>query len=236
MRRYELMGPIGSGRWMLVAVLFLGCGSLPAGEKNEARKLFDRMEKKLAAADTIQLTVQGKLKGGDEEGTVKATLLLGQGNKARLDVSIQKSGGKTHKVSMVSNGTKQKSGSPGELKEKDTPKHLRDNLVYHLSLIGFTPALMHTKPADQSKPQKGNMLVSDFRLGKRDKIGGKEVHVLHYKFAFAAEKKKFATTLYLDVKTLLPVVRTIPAYGNLREEYQYRLNEKIGKERFDLPK
>lgn len=229
------MRPTGTGRWVLVAVLFFCGGSLSAGEKNDARDLFDRMEKRLAGADTIQLTVQGKLKAGEGEGTVKATFLIAQGNKVRAEISAEGEG-KTREVSMVSNGAKQKSSSLGQQFEEDTPKHLHDNLVYTLSRIGFTPALMQSEPRDETKPQKDNMLISDFRLDKPDEINGRMVHVLHYQFAFAGQKRKVATTLRIDVKTLLPVVRTIPEYSDLREEYQYRLNEKIGEERFDLPK
>ncbi len=230
------MRAIGTGIGMLVAVLILSGGSLSADEKDEAKELFDRVEKKLAEADTIQLTVEGKLKAGEESGTVKATFWVAQGNKVRADISIQ-GGGKTREGSMISNGTRLKTGSPGQgFEEKDTPKHLRDNLVYTLSRLGFTASLMHPKPRDETKPQKDNIAVSGFRLDKRDRINGREVHVLHYQFALAGEEKKFDATLYIDVKTLLPVLRTVPAYGNLREEYQYRLNEKVGEGRFDLPK
>jgi len=222
---------------MLAATLFLSSESLSApADKDEAKELFDRMEKKLAEADTIELNVQCSLGVGDQAGTVKATLWTAQGNKARMAMTM-KGGGKTRDVTMVSDGTKQKSGSPStEFKETDTPKLLHDNLVYSLSRIGFTPNFMETKERDDSKGRKDLVVVSDFKLDKRDEIDDKEVYVLHYQFAFADEDKKFETTLYIDTKTLLPVRRTVPAYGNLKEDYQYRLDEKIADDKFELPK
>src|SRR5262249_53506083 len=127
--RCRLMGAIRTGTGMLVIGLFLTGGTVSAGDK-DAKALFDQMEKKLAEAATIRVTVNGKLKGGAEEGTIKATLLIAQGNKVRADISVE-TGGKARKSVMVSNGTKQKSGVPGKpFQDKDTPKHLRDNLVY----------------------------------------------------------------------------------------------------------
>jgi uncharacterized protein (TIGR03067 family) len=213
-------------------------GNASAGEKNDAKDLFAQMEKKLTEADTIQLKVQAKLKAGKEEGTVKATILLGQGNKLRMDVVIE-GGGKTVEVTAVSNGTRAKAVSNNPKKgfeEKDTPKHLRENLLFSLTREGFTPLFMKTQQRDQTIAQKDNMLVSDLRLDKRDAIDGREVHVLHYQYAYQGEKAKWATTLFIDVKTLLPVLRTVPDLGNLREEYQYRLNEKIAEDQFELPK
>jgi outer membrane lipoprotein-sorting protein len=230
------MRRVTGARWtVLSAALLLPSIGVPAGEKNEARQLFDKMEKKLAEADTLSLTSHGKLKLGDQEGTVKATLLLAQGNKVRVDL-VTAGNGKSAEVSMVSDGNQMSTAVAGKpSKETQTPKYLKENLVYTLSRVGLTPALMTTKKRDENKPQQDSMPVSDFKLDKRDELDGRTVHVLHYQVGFTGQDKKFAATLYLDLKTLLPVRRTIAAIG-LSEEYQWRLNEKIPEERFALPK
>jgi hypothetical protein len=217
-------------------MLVVCCGPLSAGEKLDAKGLFDRMEKKLADAETITLTVKGKFNDGAGDGMIKADLLVAQGNKVRADISMAGEG-KSVEMWMISDGAKLKSGVGAMgLKETDTPKNLGANLVFTLSRMGFASTFMQTKPRDDNQPQKDNMVVSALRLDKGDEIDGRRVHVLHYELSLAPENKKVAATLYVDVNTHLPVMRTIPAYLNLREEYQFKLNEKIDAKRFERSK
>jgi hypothetical protein len=235
------MKTIATGLGMLTAMLFLSSGNLPADEKNEAKELFEKMEKALVDADTIQVTTKGKFSFPGEDGALNSTLLIAQGNKARMDITIipPKEKGKPIEMSVISNGTKQRSSSPAlaEAKEEDTPKFLRDDLVYTLSRIGLAPAFMQTKKRDESKRIKDTILVSDFQLDqKRDVIDGTEVQGITYKVVMPSSKEKIEMQLYIDVKTQLPVLRVCSAFGNLKEEYKYKLNEKIGPENFELPK
>ncbi|HQR08280.1 MAG TPA: SUMF1/EgtB/PvdO family nonheme iron enzyme, partial [Gemmatales bacterium] len=239
--------PFVSNRMTPSSETVINNGNLPTTENNEARALFDRMEKKLAEADTIQLTLVGKMTlqnriptevpPNADDGTVKASVLIAQGNKLHLDYLVQ-SRAPAEETTIVSDGRKQSTRhNKTNYIEIKTSNFLRAKLIHDLSCIGFTQSLlpMQSELPVESDP-KDNLQVSDFWLDKQEKIGGRDVYVLHYQYAFTNEDRKFETTLYIDAKTYLPVARITPALMNLREEYQYRLNEKIDEEKFALPK
>ena len=214
---------------------------------DQARKLFEQMEKRLVRAQTIQLNCRGEDNNvnagaqGKQQRTLRAKFSIGQGNKVLGEV---KHSSWQHELTCVSNGTRMQSTRNRNTKTMDTPRHLRDDLVYGLSRLGL---LWTSAKSNRRKPLKNRTTVSSFRLGQREwlkgvKVGsetkldefftrGREVHVVHYQIDFLDEGRSLDTTLYIDVKTMLPVLRTFPTY---REEYHFRLNEKISDEKFQL--
>src|SRR5579872_192705 len=105
----------GGGSMLTPLVLVL---LVPSAEPNEAEKLFRQMETKVMQAKTLECTYEGKVDykeaEDDQKDTLKGKLLLGEGNKLRIDFS-----GMGEKGTIISDGTKWR--LIGD-KNKETPK------------------------------------------------------------------------------------------------------------------
>jgi outer membrane lipoprotein-sorting protein len=75
--------------FMLMPVLLVALTQ----DSNQAEKAFRASEKKLTEADTAQITVNATMKSGVQQFTMKGTLLLAKGNKARIDFTGDTPGG-----------------------------------------------------------------------------------------------------------------------------------------------
>src|SRR5437764_1186515 len=101
----------------LAAVLLAQPGS-QAGDDDKAKELFDKMEKKLTEAKTLQVEGKAKMQEGDKEGTITGKLWLAAGNKTRMELKIS-GDGKEFEFKSVSDGTKTLHEAFGKKDEKD---------------------------------------------------------------------------------------------------------------------
>jgi outer membrane lipoprotein-sorting protein len=233
-----------------------------AAQENEAEKIFRDLEKKIKAANAVQVTVeieiraikgredQSKLK--DNVSTANAFLLFTKDNKARLRMS-----GEYFGMELVSNGKQLKLAidegdvpSINEAKAMPTPKHLNVLLSTLESRVGVTvcSAFIIIAPGPrfdsvflalanaETKELDINLLkwgVGNFKAGPAEKVGGRDAKVVSYLWAKASR-----VTLWLDAATLLPLKRDI-----VLEEWnmhitviytEFKLNPKLDAKAFDL--
>lgn len=226
------------GLAVLTVGLLVGAG-VPKGDEGvkEAEKLFRAMEKKLAKAKTLECVFDVNL----NSIIYKGSLFLGEGDKARLEIN-EASKAKAMRVRLVSNGTGmsyQDNGMPRP-KLEDTPKNLDADILTWLARPGvFLPqAPLPDVKADDAKDR---FRVSDFQLGKKEKVGGRETQRLGYRLAVKGQKDPFSVIVWIDSKTGLPVKRMVSSrvggdQTTLVESYtKFTLDEKIDAKKFQLP-
>jgi len=224
---------------MELVILF----ALHADDKNEAEQLFRKMEMKVANAKSLEWTFEVKVEDGPATGgSMKGSLALGQGNKSCLEMSLKKTGSED-KIALICNGEKMM--SPDDKSRKvPAPKWLND--LYRAALVRSSLPLSHVNGAkEQPEELKVDdvLKVSDFKLGKKEKVGDKEAQVIHYNLSCKVEfPEPLAVTAWIDTKTNLPVKRELVGKAGedkitITETYsKITVDEKIDPKKFELPK
>jgi outer membrane lipoprotein-sorting protein len=235
--------------------------AVPSAEPNEAEKLFRQMEAKVAKATTVECTykvesnkvefamrtVQVRLEG-------KITLLLGEGNRVRMEMSDE-SGGMKGKSMVIADGTKMKAvgeGDPVQPRE-DVPKWLGEAMRAAVARSGVVSTLVLTSrgPADLADLKKEfkideHFRVGGFRLGKKEMVDKQEAQVVEYTLTLKMPKNEgmfgegtFGVSVWIDTKTQLPLKRVL-LRGNgwkFTETYtKLEVDGKIAPKQFELPK
>ena len=202
--------------------------ALVQGE-NQAEKLFRESEKKLAEMDQVQITVESTLEGTPKKGHLKGTLLLAKGNKASMVVQGNLRGEEL-KVNLVSNGIKMKMEITGLMpqEEQDTPKDFNAMFAGSFSRVGVLAGFRsRAQQAGEKEPGLDDLFkVSDFVLGKKEKIGERETQVIDYKLLMD-NRDTAESTIWFDMETKLPLKRVLNSKNNnetlrVTETYQIR--------------
>jgi outer membrane lipoprotein-sorting protein len=220
---------------------------LPGADKDDAEKLFRQMEAKMVKAKTIDCTFDVKVEA-EKTGTMKGTLLLGEGNKVRMEMAGE-FGGMKGKITMISDGTKMKAigeGAPARPAE-DTPKWMSEAMRALLARAGVAlPFMMHSpRPPEKEKEFKvdDHFTVSDFKLGKKEMVDKQEAQVVQYTLMLKMPKEeKVDASVWIDTKTQLPLKRVFTATMDgkkftITETYtKMDVDGKIDPKQFELPK
>ncbi len=222
-----------------------GPGPLTAAQREkQAERLFHESEQTLAEADRVRITVECTVEGTARQAErIKGTLLMARRNKLRLVVEGSHRG-QAFRFSDVSDGIKMKSEATGlEPREaQDSPSDLNAMFAGTFSRIGLIAGFrVSTRQAGEKEPGLDDQFkVSDFALGKKEKVGEREARVIDYKLLM--DKLDTAeTTLWLDTETKLPLKRVLSTTaGNeslrVTETYQIRVGGTIDEKQFELPK
>ncbi len=204
----------------------------------DAEKRFKAMEAKIAKADTLQITFDGKIETAKGGGPVKGTLTIGAGGKGRLTAEADVAG-KTAKLEMVSDGNKVATRETGlNWKNKDVPRDFRAKLNAIAGRTGIVAGVFLLTTGQENLQDA--LKASDFKLLPAEKVGGRYAAVVQYQLT--VKDKKAIGTLWLDAKTNLPLKRVLrPAEGNdgatFTEIYSaFTLNPKLDAKLFELPK
>jgi outer membrane lipoprotein-sorting protein len=235
---------------LVIVQLVLVFIALPAvaQEDNDAAKLFRTFEKKLAAAKAVRITLEGTATGiEDVPGAVKykGTMVIAEGNKARFEMSVEIKG-KKQQSKLVSDGTKMIGDMfEGKLPVRDAPKKFFEETIGFFKHGGPVAGHVFSGESDGGR-SVATFKASEFKLGKKEKIGQREAQVIEYKLTLENEPKaeaKLALSekLWLDVETGLPLKRVFT--GKLKKEFTYTeqyqafaLDPKIEAKQFELPK
>ncbi|HZN61977.1 MAG TPA: hypothetical protein VFC90_06185 [Planctomycetota bacterium] len=225
----------------LIAILIVAT-TAPAQEKNEAEELFKKMEEKFTQAKTLQLSWKMAAPVKEGEITAEGALVLGEGNKARLDVAA-KLPGVDQKDLFVSDGTQLRSvGSrsstvetPGTFNKTILGCLARGGPVYALTVINMN---FYSKESDPSKL----ITLSAFAMGKKERVGEREAQGIEFKATFEpANRQKSTVKLWIDCETGLPVKRVF-VVNEMNQEIVstetysgFKLDEKIDASKFELP-
>jgi outer membrane lipoprotein-sorting protein len=227
-----------------VLLVLLLPAAAAAGGGNEAEKLFRQVEKKITSAKSLKVSATIEVQGKSDDGKVEATLVWAAGNKARLKFSgnIQ---GKDVTMEVVSDGKRMLSTGFGKSKEEKARKNLDDlltRMVSRAGLLGIFFIVRQGGPGQPAGDPDSEKLFNarDFKLGEAEKVGGRDARVIRYRI-IPEIGNPVAVTLWVDVKTLLPLKRQIApeqkdADTITETTTTFTLNPKLDPKTFELPK
>jgi outer membrane lipoprotein-sorting protein len=242
-------------RLLLLPVVLLAF----AEDGKEAEKLFRAAEKKLLEADSVQISFTETTTSDTQKTKTKGTLLLSRGNKVRYEMEQKGSvefKGKTRDASgsylMVCDGSRVKWARGAGAQPRgisigqDARKQFESMAVKVSTRIGLQSGFFWlrlwsfaVKEADPDELMK----LSDFSLGRKEKVGDREARVIEYKVTTGAESRIgtiFIVQLWLDSETNLPLKRVVrigsPTADPSTETYEIRLEVPIDKAKFDVAK
>jgi outer membrane lipoprotein-sorting protein len=202
-----------------------------AQEGNEAEKLFQDMEKKITSAKTLQVEYETDF--GDF-GKMKGALAVATGNKVYLEQKGEIKD-KAFEFKVVSDGAMVKTvGTFGAKDAKETPSKMGEKLLRFVSRGGVGAVIFQAvRQGDRENPFD----VSDFKLGKKEKVGDREAQIVEYDVQL--DKGKTHVSIWLDIKTGLPIKRELTVGdSNVRvtETYSaFTLDRPIDAKKFELP-
>lgn len=172
-------------RYSLALIVFLGTALPALGQENDAEKLFRAMEKKIKEARTLRVSGEVEAKIG-KGGTLKFELLVGEGNKARLELAGNIEG-MDLKIALASDGkTTTITAMPfGANDSQPTEEKQNARLLALCSRVGvFFGAMFSTlgaaKGQDLGDADK-TFAVSDFKMGRKEKVGDREATMFSFK-------------------------------------------------------
>jgi outer membrane lipoprotein-sorting protein len=218
---------------------------LLAGQENEAEKLFRDMEKKILAAQVFSVKGEMQVDGGKgDRSRVEVSLLLGQGNKARVKATTHV-GADKHVMRMVSNGAKMqlRLAGGGKPRERSTPRQLHQAMTLTFTRLGLTagPAAFRPQPPGATGQAPESLLqLADFKTGAAAKVEDRDARVVHYRLSGPGVPGPARVTLWLDARTNLPVKRQIyyeKTQGRITETYtEFLTDPKVDARHFELPR
>jgi len=216
-------------------------------EKIEAEELLKKSSEKLAAAKSFQCKSQLIVHGPIGDLTMEHTFRCASGNKLFLEVR-GKLRNKDFQCRIVSDGAKLCVEQDGKRTDSETPEDLNKTvltMIPRVSLMGAVTSMACPVPGD-GKPLE-SVEYSDFKMGKAEKSGDRELYRIEYKVTQVkptrlTQSVETPCTLWIDSKTLLPVQRDMKVkLGNgdhiFRETFsEMKVDEKIDPAKFELPK
>jgi outer membrane lipoprotein-sorting protein len=220
---------------------------IPA-QADSAEAQFKKMEQAVLKAKTLQSEIT-LAAGADKDAfmDMKGRIAIAQGDRMRLELEgeVRK---EKDKMTMVSDGSQMvmdSSKRPG--KSQKAQKNLTEMAMASIARSGITVALFFvSERSDEKKDEDFSidkmLAVSDFKLGKKEAIDGKDAQAIEYKLKARSNKELMDVTVWVDVKSGLPVKRVVTASeGEMKftitETYaKMKLDEKIDDKEFALPK
>jgi outer membrane lipoprotein-sorting protein len=211
---------------------------VPQDKQNEAEELFKKLEEQIAKAATVQATLKGDMKSGPATIKFTAELLLGEGNRARWELT-KTMGSRSSESVFVSDGRRvseveMKEGAPAPF---ETPGTFGESMRIRFARAGIFGALdLQSEKLAKEDPSTAPA-PSDLKLGPREKTGGRDAQRVDYSLAKEGEPKR-TVQLWIDLATQLPIRREVKAGPmTVTEEYtQFTLGGKVDAEKFELPK
>ncbi len=171
----------------------------------EAKDAYNRMEAQVQKSKTFQVDIDITVEPG-KVSAFKGNLMVAKGNKVRmnLDGAIKD---KPVKIAVVSDGVQMSvAGFGSDTSVNATPKDLSEKVLESVSRSGIFKSYFAIG---------GEYTASAFKLGKKEKIGGKETQAVEFKQTSKAGRGKadkgetILVTVWIDVKTNLPLKRLI---------------------------
>ena len=208
-------------------------------ESSEAETLFKKMEEKIAKAKTIYA---GVATPGDamKAGAVTAGgEFFAEGpNRFRLDIEIKRDKGWVQELVVcdgkqwATRGNEPASNRPA----KDAPKEVGRLIRSAIARIGFVNSTAAELYESAGMAPDDVFAVSNFRLGKKEKIGNREGQEVIYRLKSKIMEDD-AAVVWIDTVTHVPLRRSFKGKTVISEEWAFcKLDEKIDDAKFELPK
>jgi outer membrane lipoprotein-sorting protein len=196
-----------------------------ASSDEDARRLFQRMEDRLASIKTLHCALAIKFEGSGEPGApnlsreLAGSLAMAEGNRVRLELKK-----KTADASdlpgvpfwlIISDGTRelhQDSGMPKPMIHDKVPENFNADLRTFLARSGLYLTTLPLPPVEATDA-KDRFPVSEFKLGPKEKIGNRYAQRLDYRCDVKGQKQPsgedapFRASVWIDSKTTLPLKR-----------------------------
>jgi outer membrane lipoprotein-sorting protein len=231
---------------VLVAAMLAWAAGPAQVEDAEARKLYQAMADKISAAKSLKVVIEmqgtpfGQTKTADPK--FKQTIWIAEGNKVRwtfeqpVKDKVDKDG-----LAVCDGKEIHYQSSVGKFKRKAAAafaRKLTETLAKHGCWVSI--ALLNDALDPEGKPFTG-MVAMNFRLGKKEKLDGKDVQSVQY----ALRDKDgplgevAVCTVWVDSKTQLPVKMLMEGGNNFRVQETYgewQLDPKLDAKLFNPPK
>jgi outer membrane lipoprotein-sorting protein len=212
----------------------------PSEKGKSAEQWFQQMEAKLSKAKTVSLSFTSNAESEAEPfkgWKLKGTVAVMAGNKGRLEMNGGKPGGEPFKALSISSGTQtvQDRGKP-----QPAPKVYTSNLLTIVARSGFSLMTMPLPPEPFANPNfdlKEGFSASDFKLGKKEKIGERQTQRVDYVLSVKGNAGKLSASVWIDLKTGVPVKRRVGEEANkvwITETYEITLDGKVDTKKFEL--
>ena len=200
---------------------------------NAAEQLYNRMTGKILQAGTVQVALKTETKlNGNPFKTSDVRIILEAPNRLWLKAQGT-SQGKPEGVTMICDGTQFK---VGDGPPQAAPETVSRNYRVILVKMGVSTYL-GTKVVR-------NVVINttDFKMGKKEKAGGVETQAVEYVLDIGKPEPRLTTTIWIDLKTELPV-RRVTVLKAPSEEIVFtesmgglKLDEKVDPKTFELPR
>jgi outer membrane lipoprotein-sorting protein len=233
---------------MCLAPLLLAALVVADADK-DAEKAFQEMNATLTGAKSFACRFEIKMASPQGKGSFKGRLVVIEGNKLRLEMKGE-GGGKATDLLSVSDGTKMVTvDNQAAQPARETPKDLGKHVLTGTARGGiFVPMYLaveaHVEGEKSRETDVAELLkVSGLKLGKNEKIDGKEAQVIDYVLTMtSADGLKLKATLWVDTKTHVPLKRLLTARVDgqdlsVTETYaDVVVGGKVDAKTFELPK
>jgi outer membrane lipoprotein-sorting protein len=222
--------------WMLLA---------PVVQAQEAQKLYDALEQKLAKARAYRFGFSIEAQDRDEITKAMGTVIVAADNRLKITF-MGMVGKRPTKGTIVSDGKMLVSqgefdGKP-ENKSRPASAKLSSATTAMLSRAGLFVAIDAAVEAGAPKDAAELKIMGLTSIGK-EKVGDRDANVIEYQLLPAGEKTPATIRLWLDAQTSLPLKRTLEARDSDKvvfrvvETYnQWEIDPKLPDETFTLPK
>jgi outer membrane lipoprotein-sorting protein len=206
------------------------------GQGDDPAKVMKAVDEKVGKADTLQTNFDAKIEGSKGNGTMKGTVSVAPGGKARLEADLD-IGGMAVKLQVVSDGSKLKVTVSGmEVESKDTPKNMRGVMTVLLSRAGVGAMILAPKKGDDDKGMADpfeSVKLSGLKKVKAEKVGDRDAVVIDFALDIKDQPVKLNGTVWVDTVTNLPLKRVLRAEmggetATVTETYaNFRINPKL---------
>ena len=228
----------GASMWLALFLVL----SVSAQDNHEAELLFQSMEAKLDKAKAMDLSFEitygeAALRNGQRlTGTIAAM----SGNKVRVEVRGGKPEACVHL--RISDGKHEILTIEGDENKPEPEKTPKSRTATLLTVVARSGVLFSLLPlvfgSDDFHNYKDMFPVSGFKLGKKEKVGERETQRVDYVLGCKGKKATYTVTVWIDLKTTLPLRRVV-SDGDLvwfSETYNLTLDGKLDHKKFELPK
>jgi len=227
-------------RWIFTSAVFILL--LPEfAQPNGAEKLYRGMEKIIRDAKSLKMGFEIGVDLDKETSKMRGAVSVAQGNKARLEVTAT-AGGKERAMTVIADGKQ------AVVVETDTPKAEPKPVESNFSQTrpqilarGGVFATIEIGPSTENFDIDKVMAISDFKLGKKEKIGVRETQAVEC--TLKPDNGQVAQmTVWLDTQSNLPLKRVVTVAGEkgvfrVTEVYtEITINPKFDSKLFELPK
>jgi outer membrane lipoprotein-sorting protein len=230
-------------RWLCCAALLAGVAPARAQDA-EAEKLVRALEGKVREAKGLKVTfaLDGDL-GKDRSVQAIGSTLVVAGNKARLDFKV-KEGAEAVQMLILADGKNTLTIVNGKKEGKLAPVGAAlTEVTTQVLARGGVFAWMEAGPsaAEAAADIDKLMPASDFKLGKKETVSGRECQVVTYTLSWL-KRPDIRVTLWLSTRTGLPVKRELKgnaggmAYEVTEDYAEFAVNPPANAKLFELPK